>query len=218
MIVGVLLAAGTGSRFEGDERGESNKLLAELHGQAVVTHAARTLTRSSLDAVVAVVGHERERVADALPSEIDLVTNPDYEAGQSTSVRRGVEAARERDADATLFALGDMPRVEVETVEAILREYEASDPGIVAPRFAGQRGNPVLFGSKFFDELASVEGDRGGRALLESEPVNWVEVSDPGVHRDVDTERDLQELHHRRDNSDSLGERQDDSDAAPDRG
>ena len=198
MIVGVLLAAGTGSRFApaSDSSGviEKNKLLAEFDGEPVVTHAARTLTESSLDAQIAVVGHERERVADALPPEIDCVTNPDYEEGQSTSVRRGVATARERGAEAVLFALGDMPRVEVSTVEAILREYRTSNPGIVAPRFEGQRGNPVLFDAQFFDALAAVEGDRGGRALLESEAVTWIDVADPGIRRDVDTEEDLGEF------------------------
>lgn len=211
MILGVLLAAGTGSRFDsasgsessdGNDDGE-NKLLADLDGEPVVTHAARTLTESSLDASLAVVGHDRERVAVALPPEIEVVANPDYEQGQSTSVRRGVALARERDAEAVLFALGDMPRVSVETVDELLREYRESatsenaaseSPGIVAPRYEGQRGNPVLFDSRYFDALAGVEGDTGGRALLESEPVSWVEVSDPGVHRDVDTLADLREL------------------------
>lgn len=207
MIVGVLLAAGTGSRFdagvESSPNGES-KLLADLDGQPIVAHAARTLTESSLDAAVAVVGHEQAAVERAVPEKIETVANPNYRQGQSTSVRRGIAAARERDADAVLFALGDMPRVEVETVDAILREYrESTDsgtsdasqhPGIVAPRYDGQRGNPVLFDSRYFDALANVEGDRGGRNLLESEPVTWVEVEDAGIHRDVDTPADLREL------------------------
>jgi molybdenum cofactor cytidylyltransferase len=202
VILGVLLAAGTGSRFDGESESssyEENKLLAELDGEPLVAHAARTLTESSLDTVIAVVGHDREKIERALPEEIEPVANPDYEQGQSTSVRRGIATARERNAEAVLFALGDMPCVEVETVETLLREYRKADdpddrPVIVAPRFDGQRGNPVLFDSQFFDALASVEGDTGGRALLESEPVAWVDVSDPGVHRDVDTESDIRKL------------------------
>lgn len=188
MTFGVLLAAGTGSRFD-----EGNKLLAALDGQPVVAHAARTLTESNLDEVVAVVGHDREQVAEALPPESAVVTNTDYRAGQSASVRRGVEAARERGAESVLFALGDMPRVAVETVDEILRAYRKSSdrPGIVAPRHGGQRGNPVLFDAGHFDALADVSGDRGGRALVDSEPVSWVDVADPGIHEDVDTLADL---------------------------
>lgn len=210
MILGVLLAAGTGSRFAAgtgsslDEESElygENKLLADLDGQSIVAHAARTLAESSLDAAVAVVGHDAEAVERALPENIETVANPDYEQGQSTSVRRGITTAHERDADAVLFALGDMPCVSVATVEAVLDAYRDSDShtgishsGIVAPRFDGQRGNPVLFDSRHFDALTSVEGDTGGRRLLESEPVTWVDVEDSGIHRDVDTLADLREI------------------------
>lgn len=189
MILGALLAAGTGSRFAA-----GNELLADLDGEPVVAHAARTLTGSGLDAVVAVVGHESEAVRSALPDEIAVLANPSYERGQSASVRRAVETARERDAEAVLFALGDMPRVSVETVEEILGTYRESTPGIAAPRHRNRRGNPVLFDSRYFDALADVAGDKGGRDLLESESVEWVDVPDPGIHRDVDTEADLREL------------------------
>lgn len=199
MTLGVLLAAGTGSRFDG-----GNKLLATLDDEPVVTHAARTLTESNLDEVVAVVGYDREEVADALPPEITLITNPDYEEGQSTSVRHGVEEAREREAESVLFALGDMPRVAVETVDALVREcreLEAkaeseteADPGIIAPRYEGKRGNPVLFDARHFDALADVSGDTGGRQLVESEPVSWVDVADRGIHKDVDTLADVRDL------------------------
>ncbi|USZ69913.1 nucleotidyltransferase family protein (plasmid) [Halorussus salilacus] len=192
MILGVVLAAGSASRFEG-----SNKLLASLDGDPVVAHATRTLAESSVDALVAVVGHDAERVVAALPPAVEVLENPDHGAGQSTSVRRGVEAARQRDAAAVLFALGDMPRVSVETVERLLSAYRDRGPEgetIAAPRYDGRRGNPVLFGAEYFDALAGVEGDRGGRVLLETEPVAWVDVADPGIHRDVDTLGDLRDL------------------------
>ncbi|MFC4451771.1 nucleotidyltransferase family protein [Halorussus aquaticus] len=222
MILGALLAAGTGARFgDGTESrsDDRNKLLADLDGKPVVTRAARTLTESSLDAAVAVVGHDREAVERALPDGIETVANPDYGRGQSASVRRAVAVARERGADAAVFALGDMPCVEVATVEAILREYRdgrgddvhdsrGGTPGIVAPRHEGRRGNPVLFDARYFDELDRVEGDAGGRALLESDPVTWVEVADPGVHRDVDTERDLRDLRRRQSESASRSGRE----------
>lgn len=235
MILGALLAAGTGTRF-----GEGNKLLADLDGEPVVARAARTLAESSIDACVAVVGHDREAVAEALPADVAVVANPDYDSGQSASVRRGVAVARERGADAVVFALGDLPCVRVETVDALIDAYRSEvtaardetgtapveadaardgagtdRPGIVAPRHEGRRGNPVLFDARYFDALASVEGDAGGRALLDSEPVAWVDVDDPGVRLDVDTDRDLRALRNRQSGSSSDGESRSASDGEP---
>ncbi|WP_132058825.1 nucleotidyltransferase family protein [Halorussus amylolyticus] len=191
MILGALLAAGTGRRFAG-----GNKLLATIDGDPVVARAARTLTEANLDSVVAVTGRDRDRVSDALPKGVEILHNPDYERGQSASVRRVVAHARETGADAVVFALGDMPRVRVETVEKLVAAFRdgANESEIVAPRHDGRRGNPVVFGARHFDALARVEGDTGGRALLESEAVEWVDVDDPGIHRDVDTRADLREI------------------------
>ncbi|WP_256298459.1 nucleotidyltransferase family protein [Haloarchaeobius salinus] len=192
-VVGVLLAAGTASRF-----GDDQKLLAELDGEPLVRHAARTLLDANLDGVVAVLGHERERVAAALPDGIETVHNPDYAGGQATTVARGARAAAERGADAAVFALGDMPCVDPSTVDALVATYRSrsrgTDADIVVPTYGGRRGNPVLFGATHFDALQDVSGDTGGRALFDEFPVERVVVDDPGIHRDVDTDDDLREL------------------------
>jgi molybdenum cofactor cytidylyltransferase len=49
----------------------------------------------------------------------------------------------------------------------------------------------VVFHRRQFDELAAVDGDRGGRALFGDVSVTRVAVDDPGVLRDVDTRADL---------------------------
>lgn len=189
-IAGVLLAAGTSSRF-----GEANKLLTDLDGEPVVRHSARTLlrTHACLDRAVAVVGHEADRVRTALPDEITVVLNPDYQLGQASSVRAGVKAVR--DSDAAVFALGDLPRVRPETVGLLSRAFLAGLGDPIAAACEGRRGNPVLFGAHYFDVLANVEGDTGGRRiLLESEDATLVETGDPGILKDVDTPEDLERL------------------------
>jgi molybdenum cofactor cytidylyltransferase len=201
-VAGVLLAAGRSERF-----GEGNKLLAELDGEPLVRHAARTLVGASLDRVVAVVGHESDRVRAALADlPVAVVTNPDYEAGQATSVRRGIEATREDGAeaehpvpDAAVFALGDMPAVATETVELLVAAFRADLGDPLAAAHEGRRGNPALFGAGHFDALAAVDGDTGGRELLRSAPgAALVETGDPGVREDVDTPADLERLRNRR--------------------
>lgn len=187
-VGGVVLAAGRGSRFDG-----GNKLLAEVDGSPIVERATETLCRSGVDEVVAVVGHEADRVTAAVDRLVGAVRrNENYAAGQSTSVRVGVDAARERNWDAVVFMLGDMPFVHPSTVDAVLNAYASGDGTIVAPAHDGQRGNPVLFGRPHYDALADVSGDRGGRKLVEThEDAVLIAVDDPGAVRDVDRRDDL---------------------------
>ena len=189
-VAGVLLAAGTSSRF-----GSQNKLLATVGGEPIVRRAARTLLDSGVDPVLAVLGHEADRVRAALDGlPVDTVVNEDYETGQASSVRTGVLAVREArpDADAVLVALGDMPFVAGETVDALVAAYAAGVGTALAAAFEGDRGNPVLFDERLVDALADTDGDTGGRAiLLDGEDSALVAVDDPGVRRDVDRPEDV---------------------------
>lgn len=190
-VAGVVLAAGTSRRFDG-----ANKLLAELDGQPIVRHAVRSLVAADVafDPLVAVVGHDAGAVRAALAdTDADVVDNPEYAAGQATSMRAGLAAAG--DADAALFALGDMPFVLPRSVEGLVRAYRAGVAEALAAAYAGDRGNPVLFGRVNFGALADVEGDTGGRAvLLDGEDGTLVETGDPGVLVDVDEPADLEAL------------------------
>jgi molybdenum cofactor cytidylyltransferase len=198
-VVGVLLAAGVGTRFEG-----GNKLLAQVDRRSgedgfterrpIVQLAATRLVEAPVEDAVAVLGHQASRVREALGSvAIHTVVNPDYTSGQASSVARGVDWARERDADAALFALGDMPWIRPSTYRTIVGRWEESDAKIVVPVSDGTRGNPVLFDATYFDALSGVSGDVGGRALIARNPVERVAVEDPAIHRDVDREGDIGE-------------------------
>lgn len=192
-VAGVLLAAGTSKRY-----GNENKLLADLEGEPLVRHSARTLFEAGLDRVLVIVGYEAERVREAL-AELDVVfvENPDFETGQASSVRAGVRAltdgdAEDRSVDAAVFALGDMPFVASESVRSLVAAYEAGVGSALATGFDGDRGNPVLFDASHFPALASSEGDVGGKAvLLSADDAAIVETGDPGVRRDVDRREDL---------------------------
>jgi molybdenum cofactor cytidylyltransferase len=190
-VVGVVLAAGTSSRF-----GARNKLLATWDGDPLVRHATRTLCRSIVDSVVVIVGHDHERVSAAVDDlDVAVVRNDDYETGQATSVRRGVRAARDRDATAALFALGDMPRVAVRSIDRLVRAYKAGAGDALAAACDGTRGNPVLFAARHFDALVDVTGDVGGRTILLTDDRSaLVETGDTGVLVDVDRPEDVETL------------------------
>jgi len=190
-VVGVVLAAGTSSRF-----GEPNKLLAEWADAPLVSHAVDTLVQSVVDTVVVVVGDDAERVRTAISDfEVTVVHNDRYAAGQATSVRQGITAARTHGADAVVFALGDMPTVEAESLDKLVGAYRAGVGEALAAACDGARGNPVLFGRRQFEALADTTGDSGGRKiLLNTDQAALVETGDRGVLLDVDSPDDLTSL------------------------
>ncbi|MFB6270826.1 MAG: NTP transferase domain-containing protein [Halobacterium sp.] len=188
-VAGVLLAAGTSSRY-----GDANKLLADVDGTPMVRRSAATLLDAGLSPVVVVVGYEADRVRDALEGlDVAFAENPDYESGQASSVRAGVRAVERAsaDVDAAVFALGDMPFVSPESVRALVAAYEAGEGSALAAGFDGERGNPVLFDAAHFPALAGREGDVGGKhVLLSADDAAVVETDDAGVRRDVDRPSD----------------------------
>jgi molybdenum cofactor cytidylyltransferase len=138
---------------------------------------------------VAVVGYEADAVAGALAGlAVRIVHNPDYRMGQSSALVRGVEAISGA-AEAAVIGVADQPWLSASTVLLLVRRWHSTGAPIVAPRYRGRRGNPVLFSSTLFPELLAVTGDVGGKPVLERHlaQVAWTEVLDALQGRDVDT-------------------------------
>ncbi len=156
LIVGVLLAAGSGSRFGGE------KLLHPLEdGVAIAAHAARNLI-AVLPDVVAVVRWGDFPLYDMLEEEGCQVTMFQGAArGMGASLAHGIGQAR--GADGWVVALADMPRIAPATIRAIVAGLEEGAT-VVAPVYGGERGHPVGFGSALHGELVALDGDQGARA------------------------------------------------------
>ena len=188
MIVGLLLAAGGARRFG------SQKLIAPVNGEPLARRAAATLGAAT-DALVVVVGHEGERVRAALDGlDAQLVMNDEWADGLAASVRAGV-AALEARATAVVIALGDQPELDRAVIDAVIARWRQSGLPIVAARYRGAQGHPVLFGRPIFRELAALSGDRGAKSVIERDAarVAYVDVDAP-MPRDVDRPADLARL------------------------
>lgn len=184
-IVGILLAAGRGSRFGGP------KLLTPLaDGTPLGVVAARTL-RAAVPEVLAVVHPADAELARQLAAAgARLVECAEAEAGMGLSLAAGVSASA--DADGWLIALADMPYIRVDSI-GLLAQALAERDALVAPCYRGRRGHPVGFGADFGPALQALHGDRGARDLLarHADRLQCIEVDDPGVLQDVDTPDDL---------------------------
>jgi molybdenum cofactor cytidylyltransferase len=189
-VAAVVLAAGRASRMG------SNKLIAELDGEPIVRRTVRAVLGSRARPVVVVTGHEAEAVRGALAGlDVRLVHNPDFADGMSTSLRAGIAAAGA--VHAALVCLGDMPRLEAHHLDAVIDAFAAGDPDqIVVPTYDRKRGNPVLWPSCYFTEIAELSGDVGARALIDrhADHVRLLAIDDPAILVDVDTPAALAEL------------------------
>ncbi len=187
-VAALVLAAGRSARMGGD-----NKLLAEVDGVPLVLRAVNAALASRAASVTVVTGHEAERVKSALARRrLDIVHNPEFAEGMSTSLRRGL-AAVPADTQAVVVLLADMPRISAAHVDRLIEAFDPAQPAIVLPEKDGRRGNPILWPREFFAEMSAVSGDKGARGLLEKHAgrVQRLALDDEAIFLDVDRPEDL---------------------------
>jgi molybdenum cofactor cytidylyltransferase len=191
-IAAVILAAGRSTRYGG-----SNKLLADLDGVPIVRRVAEVALASRARPVVVVTGHQSDRVKEALKDlDVQLVHNPNYAKGLSTSLKAGI-GALPSGADGAIVCLGDMPRIEANHIDRLIAAFAPKEGRLIAlPVHNGKRGNPALFGRALFAEMVEAEGDTGARHIIgnHADEVAEVDLGSDAIFVDVDTPDALQRL------------------------
>jgi len=190
VIAAVVLAAGRAMRFGGP------KQIATVGGKPLVQHAVEAAAGGGIDEIVVVVGARADDVEAALslPPNTRLVRNPDFAAGQSTSLRAGVRAVRP-DAAAVMVLLADQPGVTADDVRAVADGFTSSGAPVVRASYRGEPGHPILFARRLFDEVLAATGDEGAREVVRRHVAGVRDVAiDRDPPGDVDTPADLEAL------------------------
>ena len=179
-IVGLLLAAGSATRFGSD------KLRHALpHGVPIAVQALRHL-KAEVPNVLVVVRPGGE----SLFAGEKVVVCANADEGMGASLACAARAAGE--ADGYLVALGDMPFVRSSSIAAV-RDALAAGAPLAAPYFRARRGHPVGLARGFFQELLALRGDEGAKRVIAANEKQMVKipVGDPGALRDIDRPEDL---------------------------
>ncbi|NOH03511.1 MAG: putative selenium-dependent hydroxylase accessory protein YqeC [Chloroflexi bacterium] len=186
---GIILAAGKSTRFG------SPKQLLDWKGKPFVRRVAETALHSGLEPVVAVTGFHHADVESCLRDlPVSVVHNPEYEQGQSTSVRAGIQSLTPN-IGAAVFLLADQPQIPVEVIRALVETHSNSLSPILAPLVLEERrANPVLFDKVTFPDLLQLTGDTGGRAVFDKHRVEYLPWHDDILLFDVDKPEDYERL------------------------
>lgn len=207
-IRGLLLAAGSGSRMGGPKA----LLRDTVSGQTFLERTVGALRDGGCDGVTVVVGaaaDEVSAVAEGLGRDVDVVECPDWAEGMGASLRAGLAALADTNADAALVTLVDVPDVGPAVVRRLVSHEQArttplsgdhgpghgeraSTTGLSRAAYGGVPGHPALIGRGHWDGVVSVaRGDRGAREYFATHPHALVECGDLATGRDVDTPDDL---------------------------
>jgi len=127
----------------------------------------------------------------------EIVDNPDWQQGMSTSIRAGVRAALAHTPppDAVLLLACDQPAVTPMHLVQLQLASDEEPPRIAASTYAGRTGIPAIFPRQYWNELLALTGDAGARQLLNAHPAEVETVALEHGELDLDTPESLAEIH-----------------------
>ena len=193
-VAGVLLAAGASERM-----GKTKQLLP-AGGKTLLDRVLNETLKSDLDRVVLVLGHQAGEIRSALGQtlqhpKLKVVENKQYRQGISSSIIAGLLEIEET-YDYVMILLGDIPHVDSGLINYLCHRYLDSGLPIGAVKIGTKRSHPVIFSRELYGELHKLEGDVGGRPLLNkySSRTCLVEPEKPYDDRDIDTPEDYSDF------------------------
>ena len=190
-IAAIVLAAGRSSRFE-----HGNKLLADIGGLPLVRSVLNAVDASAVTDILLVVAGEAHEVVEAAGSgRWRTVVNSEAERGLSSSLRTGIAALPDT-TDGALVVLADMPGISTGLIARVIAAFTAGNGDVIVYPAAGgdgRQGHPVLWPRRLFAELKTLEGDTGGKMLLQKYKgiLRTVPVAGTGAFLDIDRAADL---------------------------
>jgi molybdenum cofactor cytidylyltransferase len=188
-ITAIVLAAGLSTRMG------RPKLLLPWGDTTVLGRTIGNLQRSGVNEIIVVSGFQAQEV-EGISAQLGVQTffNELYASGgMITSVQTALRLLPDN-REAILVMLADQPMVETESIDRLVKAWSENKGELLAPVIKGRRGNPVLIGRRYFDELLSLPVGSAPRDLLSqhSEQLKLVEVETDSILRDLDEIEDYE--------------------------
>jgi CTP:molybdopterin cytidylyltransferase MocA len=189
-LAAVLLAAGGSSRM-----GRPKQLL-RVEGEALVTRMTRRLIGLEPASVMVVTGSASQAVNDQLSGlPVQIVHNPRWEEGMASSLATGVKNLP-AEIEGVLIMLCDQWQVGLADLQELVQAWNSDISQITAACWHDEGrqviGPPAIFPRRLFEELTTLKGDRGARAVIEKHRERVSFVAMKNARFDLDEPADLE--------------------------
>lgn len=187
MISAIIMASGYSRRMK------KNKLLLEYKGKTLIQQTIEMVLKCDFSQII-LVAREKEILQLGKNSGLTVIENKNADRGISESIKLGVTYAD--DCDGYMFFTADQPLLNVNIINKLLQLFCKDKSHIIVPHYAGRRGSPVIFPKKFKQDLLHLQGDVGGKVIINkySQQVCFVEIDDEKSLFDIDTQEDYKKI------------------------
>ena len=189
-IVAVVLAAGESRRMG------FPKALLPLGSGTFLDQILNTLQESGLSEPMVVIGAHARHIQPALARRpVRVVTNPDYEKGQLSSVKRALENVGP-DVRGCLLWPVDHPTVSRDLVEKLIQLFLDAKPLLALPVYEGRRGHPAILSPALFQEILDTPTEAGMKGVVQrhQDAIALLPTGESSVAHDIDTPEDFFKL------------------------
>lgn len=185
----VILAAGESTRMG------SPKALLKIKDKTFLEHIIQTIHDAGILQKIVILGDGAETIVQSIDSEkiqkdfkVKFLINEDYKRGQLSSIQTVIKSLP-KDAEAIMVFPVDRPLISSKLISQLITTFYETNAPVVLPIHNAQRGHPVIFSAKVFDELLRAPYDLGARAVVWANHNEVVEVTtdEEGILRNIDT-------------------------------
>jgi molybdenum cofactor cytidylyltransferase len=184
----IILAAGASSRL-----GRSKQLL-NIDGEPLLIRTIHAALAARSKHIVVVLGSEAELHEKAINHfPLEKVINNNWNKGMGNSIKSGLHHFLQTHEliDAVIICVCDQPMITTDHLNSLIAKFTETGATIVASRYAGVHGVPVLFSRDHFEKILDLDDKSGAKQILLQNPDEISDVDFPNGIFDIDTSEDI---------------------------